>query len=80
LVFDEILHIEVFEVAGYESAIYFAKKQHGGPEMATFFFKLTESYQNQYMRVFEVAQYDFNINFSKNKMVNPKWRTFFFKS
>jgi hypothetical protein len=35
LVFDEILYIAVFKVAGYESAIYFAKKQNGGPEMAT---------------------------------------------
>jgi hypothetical protein len=38
LVFDEILYIAVFKVAGYESAIYFAKKQNGGPEMATIFF------------------------------------------
>jgi hypothetical protein len=31
-VFDEILYIEVFKAAGYESAIYFAKKkQNGGP-------------------------------------------------
>jgi hypothetical protein len=32
-VFDEILYIEVFKAAGYESAIYFAKKkkQNGRP-------------------------------------------------
>jgi hypothetical protein len=38
LVFDEILYIEVAKVAGYESATYFAKKQNGGPEIATIFF------------------------------------------
>jgi hypothetical protein len=38
LVFDEILYIEVFKVAGYESAIYFVKKQNGETEMATIFF------------------------------------------
>jgi hypothetical protein len=56
------------------------KNKMADPKWRQFFFKLTEFYQNQYMRFFEVAQYDLNINFSKNKMADPKWRTLFFKS